>query len=457
MDSGDIIWQGKHTIGVLDQHAQVPISITVFEYLKQSYQSLFDMEKRANELFKQSALDEQNSQKLIEKGCNLLDELSNKGFYELEGKIKKVAKGLGFDGEMLNREIATLSGGQRAKLILCKLLLDEPDLMILDEPTNHLDINNIEWLKEYLANYKKAFVTVSHDSAFLDSVCNVIWSVEFGGITRYTGNYSQFIRLHDQNLETYNKNYEKQQEKIKKLEDYIARNSARASTARQAQSRKKALEKMEVIEKLEDPPIPQLKFAYKFAPNDVAILAQDLSIGYTQPLQKNITFTLRFGDKLLVSGFNGIGKTTFLRTIIGEIEKLAGDVRIAKNAQIGYMQQNLDWENKDLTPIEYLQEKYPKLDNKQIRGYLAKVGLTSKHASLPIQRLSGGEQTKLKLVDLIINPHNILILDEPNNHLDINSKQALSKAIKNFEGACIVVSHEKNFNKMLDFDEIKFS
>ena len=455
-DSGEIIWQGKHTLGVLDQHAEVPIDLTILQYLKTSYQDLYDMEKRANEYFAQSAVDTANSQKLIEKGCAYLDELANRGFYEIEGKIKRVAKGLGFEGEMLDRKLETLSGGQRAKIILCKLLLNEPDLMILDEPTNHLDTNNIEWLKSYLNEYKKAFVTVSHDSAFLDAVCNVIWSVEFGGIKKYTGNYSQFLRLHEQNLETYNKNYEKQQEKIKKLEDYIARNSARASTARQAQSRKKALDKIEVIEKLQDPPIPQLNFAYKSAPNEIAIMAQNLTIGYTIPLQKDISFTLRFGEKLLVSGFNGIGKTTFLRTIMGEIEKLSGNIKIAKNAQIGYIEQNLNWEDSSITPLEYINQKYPKLDNKNARGLLAKVGLTSKHVTLSIFRLSGGEQTKLKLTKLLVEPHNILILDEPNNHLDINSKIALSDAIKKFKGACIIVSHEKNFNKLLNFDEIKF-
>ena len=453
-DEGDIIWQGKHTLGVLDQHAEIDGELTVLDYLRSCFSALYDLEKRANAYFEQSAIDVENSQNLIEKGCKIIDELNSQGFYEVDAKIKKVASGLGFTQDKLDLKVKNLSGGQRAKLILCKLLLDEPDLMILDEPTNHLDVNNIEWLKNYLNNYKKAFLLVSHDASFLDAVCNVIWSVEFFEIKKYSGNYSQFLKQHEQNLETYNANYEKQQKQIEKLEDYIARNKVRTATAKQAQSRMKILEKMDKIEKLQDPPVPILHFAYKNTPNDVAILTQKLAVGFSTPLQKDITFTLKYGDKLLISGFNGIGKTTLLRTLIGEIPKLSGEIVISKIAKIGYMQQNLDWEDKTITPIEHIQNAFPKLDIKQVRGYLAKAGLTAKQVLLPIERLSGGEQTKLKLCQLLIEPHNLLILDEPNNHLDKNAKEALAKVINEFKGACIIVSHEKGFNKLLKFDEL---
>ncbi len=456
-DDGQIIWQGKHTLGVLDQHAEIDDEITVLEYLRSCFNALYEMETRANAYFEQSALDENNSQNLIEKGCKIIDELNALGFYEVDSKIKKVASGLGFTQDKLDLKVKTLSGGQRAKLILCKLLLDEPDLMILDEPTNHLDVNNIEWLKNYLCSYKKAFLLVSHDASFLDAVCNIIWSVEFYEIKRYTGNYTQFLKQHEQNLQTYNANYEKQQKQIEKLEDFIARNKVRTATAKQAQSRMKVLEKMDKIEKLQDPPVPVLRFAYKNTPHDVAILTQKLAVGYTTPLQQNITFTLRYGDKLLISGFNGIGKTTLLKTLIGEIPKLSGTITLSKVAKIGYMQQNLDWDDKTITPIEYIQNEFPKLDIKQVRGFLAKAGLTAKQVLLPIERLSGGEQTKLKLCSLLIEPHNLLILDEPNNHLDKNAKSALAKAINEFSGACIVVSHEKGFNKLLKIDELHLS
>lgn len=453
-DEGEINWQGKHTLGVLDQHAEIDAEQTLLEYLASSFVVLFDKEKRANELFVMAGIDTEKTDELIAKGCAILDELTASGFYEIDSKIKKVAGGLGFSPKILEEKVATLSGGQRAKLILCKLLLDEPDLMILDEPTNHLDVNNVEWLKSYLAGYKKAVLLVSHDSAFLDAVCNVIWSVEFYEIRRYTGNYSQFLRQHEQNIETYNRGYEKQQTKIAKLEDFIARNGARATTAKLAQSRQKVLDKMEVMEKLKDPPIPQLNFAYKPTPADVAILAQNLACGYTYILQSGISFTMRYGDKILISGFNGIGKSTLLKTLIGEIDKLGGEVIVSKIAKIGYMEQNLVWQDKSITPIQEIQNAFPKLDIKQVRGYLAKAGLTAKQVLLPIERLSGGEQTKLKLCKLLIEPHNILVLDEPNNHLDKNSKIALAKAINEYKGACIVVSHEKGFNKLLVAQEI---
>ncbi len=454
-DAGEIVWQGKHTLGVLDQHAEIDPNLTVFEYLSGSFADLFMREKRANDLFVLAGEDEARADELIAKGCAIIDELNSLGFYEIDSKIKKIASGLGFVGAMLEQKISTLSGGQRAKVILCKLLLTEPDLMILDEPTNHLDVNNVAWLKDYLAGYKKAVLLVSHDASFLDAVCNVIWSVEFFEVRRYTGNYSQFLRAHEQNIETYNKEYEKQQEKIAKLEDYIARNGVRASTARQAQSRQKALDKIEVMDKLQDPPIPQLKFGYYSAPNDIAIMCQNVSSGYEFPLQTGISFTMRYGDKLIVSGFNGIGKSTLLKTIIGEIPKLAGEVVISRSAKIGYMEQNLNWEDKTITPIQEICNCYPKLDIKEVRGYLAKAGLTAKQVLLPIERLSGGEQTKLKLSKLLIEKHNILILDEPNNHLDKNAKQALAKAINEFNGSVIVVSHEKGFNCLLRADELK--
>ena len=270
-DDGEICWAGKHTLGVLDQHAEINPEQTLLEYLASSFSELFEKERRANDLFLRAGEESENSEQLIAKGCAILDELTVLGFYEIDSKIKKIAGGLGFSPEKLEQKVATLSGGQRAKIILCKLLLDEPDLMILDEPTNHLDVNNVEWLRGYLAGYKKAVLLVSHDSSFLDAVCNVIWSVEFYEIRRYSGNYSQFLRQHEQNIETYNREYERQQEKIAKLEDYIAKNRVRTATARQAQSRQKALDKIEVMDKIEDPPIPQLNFAYKSAPTDVAI------------------------------------------------------------------------------------------------------------------------------------------------------------------------------------------
>lgn len=442
-DSGDIIFQGKFTIGYLDQYASVDRDKTVFEYLSSSYNELFELEKQAEKLSTEGA--ETQDMKKIERASEIYEELLNRDFYSIESTIKKYASGLGIDKIGYDRLMRELSGGQATKVILCKLLLQCPDFLILDEPTNHLDEMHIEWLVEYLRDYKGTFLIVSHDTQFLDKVCTTIFSVEFSNIVRYVGNYSQFVRQHNEKVEFQEKNIKSQEQKIEKLEEYIAKNSCRTNTARQAQSRKKQLDKIVRLEKLNEPPTPKFKFAYSPIRSNPIIDIENLTIGYHYPLIKNINIKLLNGEKLAIMGFNGLGKTTMLKTIMGLIPALAGKIKLADKLKIGYYEQLLNWEDNNLTPFEILKNEFPKLEDKTIRSYLSHAGLTSKQMLQSISSLSGGEQSKVKLCKLMIEPNNMLILDEPTNHIDVKSKQALADAINNFEGSVILVSHELDF------------
>lgn len=442
-DKGQIIFQGKFSIGYLDQYASVEGEKTIFEYLSTAFQDLFDLEKRAEQLSVEGS--EQGDMKKLERAGQIYEELLEKDFYSVESKIKRYASGLGIDVLGYDTKMKTLSGGQSTKVILCKLLLSNPDFLVLDEPTNHLDEKHIEWLENYLVNFKGTFLIVSHDTKFVDAVCNTIFSVEYNKIVRYPGNYSHFIKLHEEKVIQQDKAIKAQDKQIAKLEDYIARNGCRTSTARQAQSRQKQLDKIVRLEKLNESPTPKFKFAYKPINSNIIVNVQDLVVGYQRPLLKDVNFQVLNGEKFAIMGFNGLGKTTILKTIMGIIPSLKGSIDLAKNIKIGYFEQILQWEHEDWTALQILKEEFPKLEDKVLRGYLAKAGLTAKQLLQPISTLSGGEQTKVKLCRLMIEPHNLLILDEPTNHIDPKSKQVLAQAICDFSGAVIFVSHELDF------------
>lgn len=444
-DQGEIKYQGKFSVGYLDQYANVDGELTIFEYLTSAYKELYDLEKRAEQLSLEGA--ETGDMSKIEKASTIYEQLVQSDFYAIESKVRKFASSLGLDVLGYDTKMKTLSGGQATKVILCKLLLQEPDFLILDEPTNHLDESHIAWLENYLEDYQGTFLIVSHDTKFLDAVCNTIFSVEYSNIVRYSGNYSHFMRQHEERVENREKQIVAQEKKIEKLEDYIARKRCKTSTARQAQSRQKQLDKIVRLEKLNEPPTPQFKFAYKEINSSPIISVKNLEVGYDKTLLKNISFELLNGEKLAIMGFNGLGKTTLIKTIMGIIPQLSGQVHLAPNLKIGYFEQVLNWENQNLTALQIMRNEFPRLDDKVLRSYLARAGLTSKHLLQPVTSLSGGEQSKVKLCRLMIEPHNMLILDEPTNHIDPKSKQVLAKAIKEFAGAVIFVSHEIDFVK----------
>ncbi len=457
-DDGDVIWEKNYKLGYLDQYVKIDNSFTIREYLQTAFSDLSEKEREYEFINEKIATaPAEKVEELINKSAAIFEYLDEHNYYAIDSTIDKVASGLGLTALGLERQIASLSGGQKAKVILCKLLLENPDILILDEPTNHLDTNHIEWLKTFLNEFKGSFLIVSHDTVFLDSICNTIWSVENKSIVRYTGNYTSFLKQQAEKNLVLERSIKKQEQQIEKLEDFIARNSARAATAKQAQSRVKQLNKIEIIERGEEQIEPNYKFLYSPLSAQTVMKAENLSIGYNYPLIKGINLEIRNGEKWRISGFNGLGKTTLLKTLLGEINPLSGKVTKHHLLKIGYFAQEIAWDCPHYTPIEELRNEFPKLDDKQLRSSLAKAGVSTKHQMQPLVRLSGGEQSKVKLAKFMLEQFNMIVLDEPTNHLDPLSKKALAKAINSFRGPLIFVSHEEDFVKEIECKELNLA
>ena len=453
-DAGDVVWDKDIKVGYLDQFAKVNENLSIYAYLESAFLGLLEIEEKFNKTNEQLATttDENEMQKLITLSGKLFDVLNEHNYYSIPSQINKVASGLGVADYGMETKLATLSGGQRVKVTLCKLLLEQPELLILDEPTNFLDTQHIEWLTKYLQEYKGCYLIVSHDIPFLNAVVNKIWAIDMQTITEYPGDYNQYLRLKEAHITQHNKAVIAQQQQMKKLEDYIARNGVRASTASQARSRKKALEKLQdnqIFEIKESTP-PDITFKYKKIDNRVLIVVKNLTIGYNSPLVKGITFSLLNGDRLRINGFNGVGKTTLFKTILGEIKQLEGTININNNIIFGYYEQSHKFANENWTPIDEVSFYYPKMDQKEIRSALAKYGLSTKKQLQPINSLSGGEQCKIQLCIIGQSPCNVLFLDEPTNHLDVKAKRVLANAINNFLGSVIFVSHENDFASLIN-------
>jgi ATPase subunit of ABC transporter with duplicated ATPase domains len=446
-DSGYIKWNPKVRIGYLDQHAKVDKDQTVKDYLCEAYKTLFEAEKSLEQLNNEisKCKDGKKLEKLLLQSGTYQELLESNNFYSINSEIEKVAAGLGVSVFGLNTLLLKLSGGQRAKTMLAKLLLEQPDVLLLDEPTNFLDKEHIEWLAKYLNGFDGSFILVSHDFLFLNKVINCICDIEFGTITRFNGNYESFVKQKDQKKIEYIKNYNSQQKEVAKLEEFVAKNSARASTSALANSRKKKLEKIERMEKPNEAPKPTFLFKFKPVVGKTLLKVNNLAIGYTEQLLPSINLELLVGQKLAITGFNGIGKTTFLKTVCGLIPSLSGKYSFADKISIGYYEQESKWENPEFTPLQFMKDLYPTLTDKELRGHLSRCGLKSEHAMQKLSTLSGGEQAKVKLCKLILKPYNVLILDEPTNHLDVNAIEQLKKAIKQFEGSVLFVSHSKQF------------
>lgn len=447
-DEGKIYFHPKIKIGYMDQHTELKAGESVFETLKHSFDWMVEKENEMIELYeKMSDANEDEYEKLMSRAGDIQNMLSYNGFYEIEEKIKQVASGLGVDSFGFDTKVDNLSGGQRTKILLCKLLLESPDIMLLDEPTNFLDEKHIEWLKNYLMNYENAFVLISHDLEFLNSVVNVIYHVENYKLTRYKGNYDNFVKVYELEKDKLIKAYDKQQEQIKKMEEFIAKNKARASTTGRAQSRQKMLDKIERIEIQNEVVKSHFEFHESKAPSKNVILTKDLVTGYNNPLSKPININQLRGEKIVIIGANGIGKSTLLKSLIKEIKPISGDIILGDYVNFGYFKQEEKYDN--ITCFEYAWEMFPyeKRTQQFVRKELAKVGLNKSHIESRINSLSGGEQAKLRLAILINNPSNVLVLDEPTNHLDKDAKHNLKKALIDYKGTIIFVCHEPDFYK----------
>ena len=446
-DAGEVIWLNGIRYDYLDQHADIDRDKTVIEYLKTAFDYLYELEKKLNALYAEMAdtTDEDKLEKLINKSNRMLEQLESEGFYEIDSRIKKAAGGLGVAAIGYDKKIGTLSGGQRAKVMLCKLILENPDVMLLDEPTNFLDVEHIDWLEKYLCLLKKTYIVISHDTDFLDAVCDHIVSIENGSIRKYTGNYSQFVAQHDMAVKQYAEDYQRQQAEIKKMEDYINRNKARASTAGMANSRKKMLERIDVMQK----PVVSLESHFSFPCemlNTRDMLKVDkLVVGYDSPLLPPISFEMRGDTKLWIWGANGIGKSTLLKTLMGVIPPLGGTYNFHIAAKPAYLEQDLKFSDMNINSFSYISECFPRFNQKEVRSQLARVGIRGEMSLQPIKTLSGGEQVRVKLLTIMNRVSNILILDEPTNHLDVAAKESLKKAIAEYAGAVILVSHDRAF------------
>ena len=444
-DEGKIEWAKNIHVGYLDQHAVLEKGQTIYDVLKAAFASLFALEEKMNAICDHmgDASPEELDAMMAELG-EIQDTLDSHDFYIIDTKIEEVARALGLTDIGLERDVTELSGGQRTKVLLGKLLLEKPDLLLLDEPTNYLDESHIEWLKRYLNDYENAFILISHDIVFLNSVINLIYHIDNGELTRYVGNYDDFMRVYEVKKAQLEAAYKKQQQEISELKDFVARNKARVATRNMAMSRQKKLDKMDVIELAADKPKPEFQFLEARTPSKFLFETKDLVIGYDEPLSRPLNLIMERGQKIAMIGANGIGKTTLLKSIMGYIKPYSGSSHLGDYLYPGYCEQEKKYET-NITCIEEIWDEFPSMNQYEVRSALAKCGLMTKHIESLMKVLSGGEQAKVRLCKLINRETNLLLLDEPTNHLDVDAKEELKRALIAYKGSILLICHEPEF------------
>lgn len=443
-DEGKIEWAKNISVGYLDQHAVLEKGMTIEDVLKSAFDKLFKLEERANELYlKMGDCTEEEMAEYMEETGTIQELLTTHDFYMIDSKVQEVARALGLLDLGLDHDVSELSGGQRTKVLLAKLLLEKPEILLLDEPTNYLDEEHIVWLQRYLQEYENAFILISHDIPFLNSVINIIYHMYDRTLSRYVGDYHHFEEVFEAKQAQIEAAYNRQQKEIAELEDFIARNKSRIATRNMAMSRKKKLDKMDRIEKVHEKPKPVFDFKYSHTPGKFLVEAKGLVIGYDEALSSSLDFTIERGQKIVLTGANGIGKTTLLKSILGIIKPLSGRVELGEKMDIGYFEQ--ETADVDTTCIEEIWNEFPGFNQFEVRSALAACGLTSQHIESKVRVLSGGEQAKVRLCKIINRPSNVLVLDEPTNHLDQDAKEELKRALIEYKGTIIMVCHEPLF------------
>ncbi|WP_077620349.1 ABC-F family ATP-binding cassette domain-containing protein [Bacillus sinesaloumensis] len=452
-DGGEIIKPKSVTIDYLAQDTGLESTLTIWEEMLTVFAPLQKLEKHLRTLEVKmgdpSLFENQASyQKLLEEYDQLQVDFKEQGGYQYEADIRSILHGFNFTEDDYQTKISSLSGGQKTRLALCKLLLTKPDLLILDEPTNHLDISTLTWLEQYLQGYPGALLIVSHDRYFLDKVVNQVYEISRHTSKRYVGNYSNYLKLKAENYEQELKQYEKQQDEVEKLKDFIAKNLVRASTTKRAQSRRKQLERMELMDRPSgDEKSASFRFEIERQSGNDVLSARDISVSYEKdhPIVKNIDFNIYREDSIALVGPNGIGKSTLLKAITEKLEHVDGTIRFGSNVTIGYYDQQQADLNSNKRVLNELWDEYPLKPEKEIRTVLGNFLFSGDDVLKIVSTLSGGEKARLALAKLMMEKSNFLILDEPTNHLDLDSKEVLENALIDYQGTILFVSHDRYF------------
>lgn len=459
-EEGKVTWAKNVRVGYLDQHTVLNDGMTIGDVLRSAFAYLYDIESRINEICDElgSVTDDDKMNELLNEMGELQDLLDSHDFYSIDVKVEEIARAFEILPLGLDRNVSELSGGQRTKILLAKLLLEKPEVLLLDEPTNYLDAPHIEWLKRYLNDYENAFILISHDIPFLNEVINIVYHMENGNLDRYVGDYDKFTEVYEMKKGQLEAAYRKQQQEINELKDFVARNKANVATRNMAMSRQKKLDKMDVIELAAERPKPEFRFKEARTPGKMIFETTDLILGYDKgkPLSKEINLRMERGEKIALVGTNGIGKTTFLKSVLGIINPLSGKAELGDYLYKGYFEQEV--KPSENSCIEEIWETFPGYSQYEVRSALAKCGLTTKHIESKVKVLSGGEQAKVRLCKLINSETNILLLDEPTNHLDVDAKDELKRALKEYRGSILLVCHEPEFydglvNKVWNLEE----
>lgn len=449
-DGGEVVTKNGIHIGFLKQNTGLDTANTIMEEMKLVFRDLIAMQEQLKLLYEEMSLvsDHQSAfyRELSSKMAKLQTAFEQQDGYQMDVKIHTILTGMGFQEKDLNTVISTLSGGEKTRLALCKILLEEPDLLVLDEPTNHLDFKALTWLEEYLKGYKGAILMVSHDRYFLDALVTEICELRKNELIRYPGNYTKYKELKQERLAALEKEYEKQQQEIASLKEYIAKNKVRASTAKSARSRENALERMELIEKPDDSEkTAKIRFEYDYEPVKDVLQIENLTltVGDGTLLSEHIHLQVSRGDKIALVGANGVGKSTLLKTILRKLPVSDGKILIGRNVRIAYFEQENTELPMEKCPFEELHDRFPDLFEQKIRTVLGNVLLTGENVFKKIKSLSGGEKAKLKFAAMILKRGNFLILDEPTNHLDLDTKEVIDQALQAFRGTILMVSHDR--------------
>ena len=457
-DSGERTVSKNTTIGYLSQEFIVREDLSIYEEMITCFDEIISLEANLEKLsYELTPENIENDPGLLDRFDRLQNEVLTHKDYHYKSKIESVLYGLDFTKEVFDKKISTFSGGEKTRLSMAKLLLSEPDLLILDEPTNHLDMENVAWLENYLSSYNGAIVIVSHDRYFLDKVVNVVYNLEFGKLKKYVGNYSKFLKQYEEDYEKQLKEFTSQQKDIKRLEEFVQKNIARASTSKMAKSRQKVLDKMELIDNpKKDDKAANIEFKIKEQSGRDVLMIENLKVGYDGKQVGNAyNFSVYKGDRVAIVGRNGIGKSTLIKTIAKKQSALGGSVHYGSKVSLGYYDQKQAEFESSKTILNELWDEYPLMKEAEVRTVLGRFLFRGDSVLKIVRDLSGGEKARLQLAKLMLEKNNLLVLDEPTNHLDITSKQVLEDALENYEGTIVFVSHDRYFinkiaNKVLD-------